>query len=144
MGIDDLFCYSDSMLSINLIQGDTSHYHVYAVLVQDIKDLMTISNFSIHHTLRECNQSVDFMAKLGAASDIDIIIHSPPPFDLMEHKASRQMIYSAKTHSVGPIYSANDSGYLMILTLLFTRFDLHPRNFGLCRINHLPTSLVLS
>jgi len=45
---------------------------------------MTTSNFSIHHTLKEGNQSADFMAKLGAASDIDIVIHSSPPSDLME------------------------------------------------------------
>jgi len=83
MGIEDLVCYSNSLLSINLIRWDTSHYHVYAVLVQDIKDLLTTSNFSIHHTLREGNQSANFMTKLGAASDIDIVIHSSPPTDLM-------------------------------------------------------------
>jgi len=83
MGINDLVCYSDSLLSINLIQGDTSHYHVYVVLIQDIKDLMTTSNFSIHQALREGNQSADFMAKLGVVSDIDIVIHSSPPSDLM-------------------------------------------------------------
>jgi len=32
MGIDDLTCYSDSLLSINLIKGDTPHYHIYASL----------------------------------------------------------------------------------------------------------------
>jgi len=32
MGIDDLACYSDSLLSINLIKGDTPHYHIYAIL----------------------------------------------------------------------------------------------------------------
>jgi len=34
MGIDDLTCYSDSFLSINLIKGDTPHYHIYVVLIQ--------------------------------------------------------------------------------------------------------------
>lgn len=47
MGINDLVCYSDSLLSINHIHGDIQYYHVYAVLVQDIKDLLTTSNFSL-------------------------------------------------------------------------------------------------
>jgi len=28
MGINDLACYSNSLFSINLIKGDTLHYHV--------------------------------------------------------------------------------------------------------------------
>jgi len=38
MGIDDLVCYSDSLLSINLISGVTSQFHIYVVLIQDIKE----------------------------------------------------------------------------------------------------------
>jgi hypothetical protein len=83
MGISDLVCYSDSLLPINPIQGDTQYYHVYAVLVQDIKDLLTTGNFSLQHTLREGNQCADLLAKLGAASDVDIIIHHTPPADLL-------------------------------------------------------------
>jgi len=63
MGINDLVCYSN--------------------LVQDIKDLLTTDNLSIQHTLREDNQSADYMAKLKTASDVDIIIHSSPPADLL-------------------------------------------------------------
>jgi ribonuclease HI len=83
MGIDDLACYSDSLLSINLIKGDIPHYHVYAVLIQNIKDILATNNFTVYHTLREGNQSADFMAKLGAASNADFVIHTAPPEDLL-------------------------------------------------------------
>jgi len=55
IGIDDLACYSNSLLSVNLIKGDTPHYHIYVVLIQDIKDMLASNNFSVHHTLRESN-----------------------------------------------------------------------------------------
>jgi len=46
MGIEELVCYSDSLLSINLISGVTSQFHIYAVLIQDIKDLLATRSFS--------------------------------------------------------------------------------------------------
>lgn len=49
MGIDDLICYSDTLLSINLISVDTPRYYIYAILVQDIKDLLANRNFSLQH-----------------------------------------------------------------------------------------------
>jgi len=55
MGINDLACYSDFLLSINLIKGDTLHYHIYDVLIQDIKDMLDSNNFLVHHTLTEVN-----------------------------------------------------------------------------------------
>jgi len=33
MGIEELVCYSDSLLSINLISGVTSQFHIYVVLI---------------------------------------------------------------------------------------------------------------
>nr|ABN09005.1 hypothetical protein MtrDRAFT_AC172101g8v1 [Medicago truncatula] len=55
MGLEDLVCFSDYQLSINLITGDASKFHAYAVLIQDIKDILAAHNFSIQHTLREGN-----------------------------------------------------------------------------------------
>jgi len=50
MGLDDLVCYSDSLLSTNLINVDTPSYHIYAILLQDIKDLLDNRNsLSIIH-----------------------------------------------------------------------------------------------
>jgi len=84
MGLDELVCYSDSQLSINLITGVSSKYHTYAVLVQDIKDILACHNFTIHHTLREGNYCADFMAKLEASSNGDYLLHSSPPHDLLD------------------------------------------------------------
>jgi len=83
MGLDDLVCYLDSLLSINLITVDTPSYHIYAVLLQDIKDLLGIRNFTLHHTLREGNRCVDYMAKMGASSKDVFIMHPSPPVDLL-------------------------------------------------------------
>jgi ribonuclease HI len=56
MGIEDLVCFSDSQLSVNLIAGEVYEYeyHAYAVLIQDIKDLIASHNYNILHTLRLC------------------------------------------------------------------------------------------
>jgi len=60
MGISDLVCYSDSLIFINLIKGDTQYYHVYAVLVQDIKDILITCNFSLQHTLKATNVRISW------------------------------------------------------------------------------------
>jgi hypothetical protein len=40
-------------------------------------------NYSLQHTLREGNQCADYLAKLGASSDVEIITHSSLPVDLL-------------------------------------------------------------
>jgi len=40
-------------------------------------------NVVVCHILREGNQSTDFMAKLGASSDIDLCYHASPPEGLL-------------------------------------------------------------
>jgi len=52
MGMDDLICYSDPLLSINFVNDNTPQFHIYDVLIQDIKDMLAICNFSLQHTLR--------------------------------------------------------------------------------------------
>jgi len=74
-----LACYTDSLITVNLINEVSNHYHVYAVLIQNIKDIIISRNYSLHHSLREGNQHADFMAKLGASNEIDLEIHSSPP-----------------------------------------------------------------
>lgn len=69
MGIADLVWYSDSLISINLINCSTSKFHVYAVLIHEIYVLLSEANFSLHHTLCEDNQCADFLAKLEASSE---------------------------------------------------------------------------
>lgn len=82
MGFTDLKCYSDSLLAVSTIMKATSNYHVYAVLIHEIKALLLQTNASLHHTLREGNQCADFLAKLGASSDDTLLDHSRPPDDL--------------------------------------------------------------
>lgn len=76
-------CYSDSLLAVNLIANDTPRYHIYAALIQNIKDLLNDRNISLHHTLREGNQCADFFAKFGANSDAALVVHQSPPADLL-------------------------------------------------------------
>jgi len=82
-GFKEIVCYSDSLLSIKLLTERASHYHAYVVLIQDIKDLISSRNFTIHHCLREGNQCTDFMAKLGATSNEEFSVHNSPPSDLL-------------------------------------------------------------
>jgi len=82
LGYAKLVCYSDSLVCINLINGPVENYHVYAVLIQDIKDLLLHSIVTVCHTLREGNQCADFLAKLGASSDDSLIIYESPPASL--------------------------------------------------------------
>jgi hypothetical protein len=79
MGIDEFVCYSDFLHYVNLIKGPTVKFHIYVVLIQDINEMLSQTNVSLHHTLREGNQCADFFAKLGASSDADFLIHTSPP-----------------------------------------------------------------
>ncbi|CAJ2646606.1 unnamed protein product [Trifolium pratense] len=82
LGVTDLICYTDSLLSCNLIQGPCSSYHIYGVLIQNIKDHLRQYNIHICHTLREGNQSADYLAKLGASSNVALMIHDAPSVEL--------------------------------------------------------------
>jgi ribonuclease HI len=82
LGYAHLACYSDSMLVINTIKEGYSKYHVYAVLIHEIQELLSHENVSLHHTLREGNQCADFLAKLGASSDVKLMTHMQPPDEL--------------------------------------------------------------
>jgi ribonuclease HI len=83
MGFTELTRYTDSLTCISLIQGKPSSYHVYAVLIQSIKDILSQSIVILCHTLREDNQCADFLAKLGASSNDNLKIHTSPPDDLL-------------------------------------------------------------
>jgi len=78
LGHEEFACYSDYLVCINLINGPIERYHIYDVLIQDIKKLLNQINVTISHTFREGNQCEDFMAKLGASSDVDLLLHETP------------------------------------------------------------------
>jgi hypothetical protein len=84
MDIDELVCYSDSLHCISLIKDPTMNYHVYDVLIEDIKELFSQSNTTLCHTLREGNNCADFLTKLGASSDSDPTIHASLPEGLSD------------------------------------------------------------
>jgi hypothetical protein len=66
------------------------------VLIQDIKELLSQANVSLHHTLRKRNQCADFFAKLEASSDADFLIHASPPEgvrDLLRSDAMRTFFF---------------------------------------------------
>lgn len=50
LNITDLVCYTDSLHCINLLKGPTMRYHVYVVLIQDVKDLIRQDNVVVCHT----------------------------------------------------------------------------------------------
>jgi hypothetical protein len=64
MSIDELLCYSDSLHCVNIIKGPQIKFHIHVVLIQNIKELFSQTNVSLHHTLREGNQCADFFASL--------------------------------------------------------------------------------
>lgn len=79
LGIEEMVCYSDSMISIQLLTVHAITYHAYAVLLQDIRDLLSSRNFTLHHCLREGNQCADFLAKLGATSNEEFSTYDTSP-----------------------------------------------------------------
>jgi hypothetical protein len=91
MSIDELLCYSDSLHYVNLIKGPPDKYHIHAVLIQDIKELLSQANVSLHHTFREKNQCADLFTKLRASSDANFLTHassSEGVRDLLRHDAT--------------------------------------------------------
>ena len=83
LNIADFVCQSDSLHCVSLINGPTMEYHVYATLIQDIKDLVQLRNTPILHTLREGNRCADFLAKLEASMDSALSNQATPPDDLL-------------------------------------------------------------
>lgn len=58
-------------------------FHIYAVLIQEIKELMTQMNVTVCHTLCEGNQCADFMAKVGASLNMNFLLHASASDDLL-------------------------------------------------------------
>ncbi|AET02656.1 cytochrome b6-F complex subunit 5 [Medicago truncatula] len=56
-------------------------FHLYAVLIQDIKELLEQGNITMNHTPRERNQRANFLVKLGASSNFEFLCHESSPSD---------------------------------------------------------------
>jgi len=83
LGYAELACYSDSLACINLINGPIDGYHIYDVLIQDIKQMLQQTNIMVSHTFREGNHCADYTAKLEASSDVKLLHHNVPPTGLV-------------------------------------------------------------
>ena len=83
LGIEELVCYSDPLPCFNIIKDPTPWFHVYAVLIQNAKDLIEQSNIIVCHPLREGNQCANFLAKLEASLDNDQVNHAFLPNGLL-------------------------------------------------------------
>lgn len=83
-GHKDLICYNDSTLAIHLINEDLNHWHHYASIIANIKNLVE-RNWRIRfdHTMREANSAADLMAKRGAAGPEVWSEFIVPPADVL-------------------------------------------------------------
>lgn len=82
-GITKLLCYTDSLHAKILLTEKSETYHRYASIVQDIRDLLNLPwQADLVHVLREGNQSADHLAKLGAASNVQLQIFESPPLEM--------------------------------------------------------------
>jgi len=55
-------------------------FHVYVVLIQEIKELTTQINVTVCHTL-EINMQIH--GKLGTSLNIEILLYASPPNDML-------------------------------------------------------------
>jgi hypothetical protein len=58
--IDELVYYSNSLYCAHFIKGPKVKCQIHAMLIQDMKELLSQPNISPYHTLREDNQFIDF------------------------------------------------------------------------------------
>jgi len=65
-----------------IIYGPIERYHIYVVIIQDIKQMLQQINVTVSHTLREGNQYADDMTKLEASSDVEFLLHDFLPVGL--------------------------------------------------------------
>ncbi|GAU24906.1 hypothetical protein TSUD_116310 [Trifolium subterraneum] len=80
-GFRNIIIESDSTLADNFSCHETSQFHPYTTLIQQIRHLHQWDcNVSFQHTLREGNERVDWLAKTGASSNDTLkILNSCPP-----------------------------------------------------------------
>jgi len=61
-----------------LYKWPIERYHIYVVLIQDIKQMFQQPNVTFSHTRREGNYCTNYMAKLGASSNMELLLHDVP------------------------------------------------------------------
>ncbi|GAU32935.1 hypothetical protein TSUD_153520 [Trifolium subterraneum] len=82
LNITDLWCYSDFVTAIKLLNEPVDEWHHYAAIITNIKDILNrdLRRVSILHTFREGNACADYLAKHGANNnEVLSSIANPPP-----------------------------------------------------------------
>jgi len=78
-----IFRYAHYLYCGNILKEPTLRYHKYATLILDIKDVIILNWFIfIGHTLHVCYRCDGFLAKFGASSTLEILIHISSPSNL--------------------------------------------------------------
>ncbi|KAJ1394266.1 Ribonuclease H domain [Sesbania bispinosa] len=80
LNLRNIKCMTDSTLAVNCIQQGVSNFHQLATLIGQITEIMSRDwAVSLHHTSREGNPCANFMAKMGATSDLSLVNLTNPP-----------------------------------------------------------------
>ncbi|PNX95949.1 ribonuclease H [Trifolium pratense] len=83
-GLSNIICYSDSLNVVKLVTAPITPMHLYAAILQEVKNLMNRNwTVQLRHTLREGNQSADFLAKMGSSCHDKLKIISAPPAEML-------------------------------------------------------------
>ncbi|KAK2361864.1 F-box/kelch-repeat protein [Trifolium repens] len=125
MNIYELICYSDSLHCVNFIKSSEVRYHIHAVLIQDIKELLSQINASLYHTLRERNECVNFFAKLGASSDAIFLTYVYPSEDIRDLLKNNVMRTFLRSDNGNPIAVAGEDSSQMQVRLGFLFLHCH-------------------
>nr|KYP71799.1 hypothetical protein KK1_011072 [Cajanus cajan] len=76
----NILCVSDSLLAVNLVLGPLDVLHKYTPIIAHIKELLQQSwSVCFCHSLREGNQSADFLSKLGPNCGVDLVVLDTMP-----------------------------------------------------------------
>ncbi|KAJ1388653.1 Ribonuclease H domain [Sesbania bispinosa] len=84
MGLNKVYCQTDSLTATKWILGGVAPMHRYANLVGLIRKLLSFHwTASISHVLRECNKCADFFARKGHMCFARIQYFMDPPLELL-------------------------------------------------------------
>lgn len=79
-GYRHVVCESDSMLALDLVKKGVDMFHPHATMLTNINKVISREwNVALIHTLREGNSCADWLAKIGASSDTDLVIYDRCP-----------------------------------------------------------------
>lgn len=78
-GLCNVCTDTDSLTGVELINEDYPACHPQQALIMDSKMLLTCTQTSLVHILRQANQSADHMARLGAEQTEEFVITEDSP-----------------------------------------------------------------